>query len=170
MKRALCCELPLVIALIFLTPTHVWDYLLSSFPSMGYEYFCIGIFILLCVIFPALIVAGIKHRWFGWRNSSYFLIAFMASLTVNFCHNFNHYFCTAVLHGNLTTAEIMLHCGADINAINPDDGKTPLQEVLTLRLIPEAAGSFDPHRQELADWLIAHGATHDSSPGGSSEL
>ena len=148
----------LVSALIFLNPARVWELLIRRFPSTGYESFCILVFVSLCLLYAWLIAAGICRNWFKWRWARYFLIGFVSALTVSFCKDINRHFLVAVLHGNLTTAELMLHMGADINAKDSKSGKTPLQEVLTMRLSPEAAGAFDAHRQGLATWLISHGA------------
>ena len=148
----------LIIALLFLNPARVWELLIRNFPSTGYESFCILVFVSLCLLYAWLIAAGICRNWFKWRWARYFLIGFVSALTVSFCKDINRHFLVAVLHGNLTTAELMLHMGADINAKDSKSGKTPLQEVLTLRLSPEAAGTFNAHRQGLATWLISHGA------------
>ena len=148
----------LIIALLFLNPARVWELLIRNFPSTGYESFCILVFVSLCLLYAWLIAAGICRNWFKWRWARYFLIGFVSALTVSFCKDINRHFLVAVLHGNLTTAELVLHMGADINAKDSKSGKTPLQEVLTMRLSPEAAGAFDAHRQGLATWLISHGA------------
>lgn len=149
----------LIIALLFLNPARVWELLIRNFPSTEYESFCILVFVSLCLLYAWLIAAGICRNWFKWRWARYFLIGFVSALTVSFCKDINRHFLVAVLHGNLTSAELMLHMGADINAKDSKSGKTPLQEVLTMRLSPEAAGAFDVHRQGLATWLISHGAT-----------
>ena len=149
----------LVSALIFLNPARVWELLIRRFPSTGYESFCILVFVSLCLLYAWLIAAGICRNWFKWRWARYFLIGFVSAMTVHFCKDINRHFLVAVLHGNLSTAELMLYMGADINAADSESGKTPLQEVLTLRLSPEAAGTFNAHREHLATWLISHGAT-----------
>lgn len=148
----------LIIALLLLNPARVWELLIRNFPSAVYESFCILVFVSLCLLYAWLIAAGICRNWFKWRWARYFLIGFVSALTVSFCKDINRHFLVAVLHGNLTTAELMLHMGADINAKDSKSGKTPLQEVLTMSLSPEAAGAFDAHRQGLATWLISHGA------------
>lgn len=148
----------LIIALLLLNPARVWELLIRNFPSAVYESFCILVFVSLCLLYTWLIAAGICRNWFKWRWARYFLLGFVFALTVNFCKHINRHFLVAVLHGNLTTAELMLYMGADINAKDSKSGKTPLQEVLTMRLSPEAAGAFDAHRQGLATWLISHDA------------
>ncbi len=150
----------LVSSLIFLNPARVWELLITSFPTSGYEYFCIFVFVLLSLMYAWLILAGISRNWIKWRWARYFLIGFVSALTVSFCKDINRHFLVAVLHGNLSTAELMLHMGADINAKDSKSGKTPLQEVLTLRFSPEYAFAFNAHRQSLANWLLSHGATN----------
>ena len=158
MKKRILIDILFMLAVVSLTPVQVWNMVIRPFPSAGYEYFCLSM-LLLAWLVPVLLVAlGMQRQWFRWRMTPWFLCGFLCAWTLQMVKDRNHHFTTAVLSGNLVTAELLLHAGADINAVDSHTSQTPLQRVLTIRLTPEAADWFAPHRKELAEWLISRGA------------
>ncbi len=159
MKKRILIDILFMLAVVSLTPVQVWNIVIRPFPSAGYEYFCLSMLLLAWLVPVLLVVQGMRRQWFRWSLTPWFVCGFLCAWTMQMLKDGNHHFTTAVLSGNLVTADWLLHAGADINAVDSDTGQTPLQRVRTIRLTPEASAWFNPHRQELAEWLIARGAS-----------
>lgn len=161
MKKVLYYLL-LIVVISFLNPDYVWGQLIRKFPPEWYEYCCIGAVVTAWLISLGLVVAVFRRLRSQKSIVRYFFIGVLVGMpacsTARFCREVNQHFSVAVLHGNLITADILLHLGADINAADSADGLTPLQRVHSVCFSPEARTEFEPHRRALADWLISRGA------------
>lgn len=161
MKKALIYLL-LILVISFLNPDYVWRLLIRMFPSAWYEYGCLTLVAAAWFVSLGIVVAVVR-RAFSRRSVVHigmagFLLGLCFAHTSRFCGAVNRHFTVAFLHGNLHTAELLLHLGADINAPDAETGQTPLQRVQSIRFAPETAAVFEPHRENLATWLVAHGA------------
>lgn len=161
-KKALIYLL-LILVISFLNPDYVWGQLIRMFPSAWYEYGCLTLVAVAWFVALGIVVA-VVWRACSCRNVVHigmaaFLLGLCFAHTSRFCGEVNRHFTVALLHGNLHTAELLLHLGADINAPDAETGQTPLQRVQHIRFAPETAAVLDPHRRELAAWLVERGAS-----------